>query len=232
MNSPAFSSDRGVPALRRLAALAPLDENGVSVLKRATETPRFGTARRDLPIKLDLASDPVLILDGWAHRSCLLADGRRQITGFLLPGDILLSTGLAGSVHATVTAITAVAYCTLPRTEIGAHTGLAQALDASRAIEEHQLRRQIVRLGRLDALERIVDWLLELHDRLEASGSATGETMFLPLTQEVMADALGLTSVHVNRMLGVLRRENLLTVQNGRAVFLDRNRCRSMIGHH
>jgi CRP-like cAMP-binding protein len=223
-------SDRGEAAFRRLSALAPLQENDVAILNQAARTAQSSPARHDLQIRLHLTGDPVLILDGWAHRSCLLADGRRQITGVLLPGDILLSTGLSGRVHATITAITTVSYCTLPRAEIETNAGLTQALDANRAVEEDQLRRQIVRLGALDALERIVDWLLELYERQKACGTASGDTMALPLTQEMMADALGLTSVHVNRMLSVLRREKLVTVQNGRAVFLNRDRCRSMVG--
>jgi len=210
--------------------LAALDQDDMAVLRLAAEAPRSAVARRDMTSGLASAQDPVLILEGWAHRSSLLADGRRQITGLLLPGDLLVSSSINGSPDATITAITPVTYCSLPAGSIAARSGLTQALQASRAIEEGLLRRHIVRLGRLDALERIADWLLEIYERLEASGSCSNETMPLPLTQEIMADALGLTSVHVNRMLGVLRRENLLTIQGGRALFLDRARCRSMVG--
>jgi len=175
-------------------------------------------------------SSVVLILEGWAHRSYLLPDGRRQITELLLPGDMLVSASASDSPDVSITAITAVTHCSFPVSSVKDRPGLAQALRASRTVEEARLRRQIVRLGRLDAMERIADWLLELYDRLEASGSCFGETMPLPATQEIMADTLGLTSVHVNRTLGALRHDNLISMQSGRVVFLDRDRCRSMVG--
>ena len=221
---------RSTPALARLAALAPLDEADLAVLASATDMPRSVPARRDMTASLADLSAPVLILEGWAHCSVLMADGRRQIIDFLLPGDLLLGPSLAGGSDASVTAITSVTYCPLPASAIAARPALTEVLEASRALEERRLRRHIVRLGRLDALERITDWLLELHERLEASGTSTGDTMPLPVTQEIMADSLGLTSVHVNRMLGALHRENLLNIQSGRATFLDRASCRSMVG--
>lgn len=221
-------SEPDLPALRRVGDFASLDEQDIALLRSCAQSPKYVQARRDLPANLFAARGAVLILDGWAHRSCLLADGRRQITGLLLPGEIVASSSIAGSVDSTVTAITPVNCCWLPENTVATRPNLAQALDGMRAMEEQSLRRQIVRLGRLDALERIADWLLEIYERLEASGSCIGDTMPLPVTQETIADVLGLTSVHVNRVLGVLRRENVLTVQGGRVIFLDRERCRSI----
>lgn len=73
----------------------------------------------------------------------------------------------------------------------------------------------ITRLGRLDAYERILDLLLEFNERLTLSGIASDGHFPLPLTQEMMADALGLTPVHVNRMLQRARSEAVLTWRGG-----------------
>jgi CRP-like cAMP-binding protein len=227
MNYLNSSPEAEMPAIRRLQELAPLDAQDLAALRASVGAPRHIPARREMPASIWEAHGTVLILEGWAHRSGLLADGRRQITGILLPGDTLASSSVAGSVDGTLTAITPLTYCLLPNSTTAPLAGLTQALDANRAIAEKLLRRQVVRLGRLDASERLADWLLEIYERLEAVGSSSNDTMSFPATQEVMADALGLTSVHINRVLSVLRRDDILTVQGGRVVFHNRDRCRS-----
>lgn len=229
MKSLAHTSANTSAAIRRLVAVAPLDGDAIALLHAASEKARLAPARRDMTANIREARGPVLILDGWAHRSSLLADGRRQIVEFLLPGDIVTDDPLATGPSLTATALTPVSFCTLPADAMMTRPDLAHALRIGAAIQEGSLRRQIVRLGRMDAIERVTDWMLELYDRLELAGLCAGETMPLPLTQEIMADALGLTSVHINRMLAMLRRDGLLNVQSGRATFLNRNRCRAMV---
>lgn len=116
------------------------------------------------------------------------------------------------------------------RPSVAPGTGLNGALSVLGLIKEQSLRRQIVRVGRLDALDRLADWLLDLHARLDTAGLCVGNTMPLPLTQEVIGDALGLTSVHVNRTLSALRREGLIDVQGKQAIILNADRCRALVG--
>lgn len=218
------------PAFRQLASLAPLDATDLKALEAAAHAPRAAPAKRDFTASLAAATGPVLILDGWALRACLLSDGRRQITELFLPGDIISGQPTDQCSSDSIGAITAVTWCSLHAASVAPGTGLNEALSAVEVIKEQSLRRHIVRLGRLDALGRLADWLLELHARLDTAGLAAGNTMHLPLTQEMIGDALGLTSVHVNRTLGALRREGLIEVQAGRAIILNADRCRTMVG--
>lgn len=230
MKTAALPLEQLPPAFRRLASLAPLEDADLKALAAAAHAPRTATAKRDFTASLANAGGPVLILGGWALRACLLSDGRRQITDLFLPGDIISDPPADRRSSYSIGAITAVTWCTLDPASIAPESGLHKALSAVELIREQSLRRQIVRLGRLDALDRLTDWLLELHARLAAAGLCVSNTMPLPLTQEVIADALGLTSVHVNRTLSALRRAGLIEVQGGRATILNADRCRAIVG--
>lgn len=83
------------------------------------------------------------------------------------------------------------------------------------------MARQVVRLGRLNAYERTAHLLLELHERQVRLGSARGGALHLPLTQDVLADILGLSAVHMNRTLQQLRRNVLVDYRPGRTVLQD-----------
>jgi len=230
MKSAAMQLKQFSPASCRLASLAPLDATDLKALEAAAHAPRAAAARRDLTLSIAGATGPVLILDGWALRACLLSDGRRQITELFLPGDVIACQPTDQRLPDSIGAITAVTWCAIDAASVAPGTGLNLALSAIEVIREQSLRRQIVRLGRLDALGRLADWLLELYARLDTAGLCAGNTMPLPLTQELIGDALGLTSVHVNRTLSALRREGLIEVQGGKAIILNGDRCRAMVG--
>jgi CRP-like cAMP-binding protein len=89
----------------------------------------------------------------------------------------------------------------------------------------------LTRLGRLSAQERLADWLLETCDRLTLAGPAAGGNLPVPLTQELLADALGLTSVHINRTLQSMRRDGLLAGRSGLFVLCDRPRLELLVGY-
>lgn len=217
-----------IPAVLRLSRLAPLGPDDAAVIAAAMTGARSVAPRQDVT-EAFRGPAPVLILEGWAHRSALLADGRRQIYEILLPGDVLITDPLAEGRHLLVSTTTALTYCPLSPDRIAAQPALTTALEVARSLDQRLLRRQILRLGQMDALERVIDWLLELYERLGACGLASEGEMPLPLTQEIMADALGLTNVHVSRTMTLLRRDNLISVQGGRATFLDPPRCRSIV---
>jgi CRP-like cAMP-binding protein len=227
MRTASHSSDVGSPVIQRLFSFAKLTAKELELLEEATSQQQHGSARRDILGSSSSSPPSLLMLDGWAYRSCLLADGRRQIIQFVLPGDLI--TGFPPGVRhlGGITALTNVIYCTAPKLEGG---GLAQAAATSAALDFKYLHRQIVRLGRLNAQERILDWLLELRERLMLVDASASETFPLPLTQEVIADTLGLTSVHVNRTLQGLRKDNLVKIGRGMVTFLDRERCECLVG--
>jgi len=208
------------PALQRLAALAPLDAEVIDTIVAASGQAQTIRARRELVSEGREIAEPVLLLRGWAARVRLLPDGRRQFLSFLLPGDVVGHCAQPRPVAvATIVALTDVLVCAAPPAAPGSVLDTVYAV--SDALDHAYVLAQVTRLGRLNAQERIGDLLLELHERLTLNGMARGTSFDLPLTQETLADALGLTSVHVNRMVQQARRENDLQWKGGRVTLLD-----------
>ena len=216
-------------AIVRLAALTPLDQTAHDALDQAVRLPRQYRGRRDIVAEGSPITDARLILSGWAARARVLADGRRQIISLLLPGDLIgLCDHDRPAATSTIVALTDVDLCLAPSARLSPALGVAYAL--SRAYDEAYLLAQITRLGRLNAQEKIADLLLELSERLERAGLAAGGRYPLPLTQEMIADVLGLTSVHVNRMLQALRREGAIDWAGRELVIVDPPALASSIG--
>ncbi len=92
---------------------------------------------------------------------------------------------------------------------------IATALHCTAALDEANLLNQLLRIGRQSAYERVAHLILELRERLAMIGFAGTDTIPVPLTQEMLADALGLSIVHLNRTLQQLRREGLIQFKSG-----------------
>jgi CRP-like cAMP-binding protein len=224
------------PLTARSAAVTslPMDRGAVRLHKLAPsgEVADFACdaiRTRQLPVRSELLCrgqgiTAVTVLQaGWAGHIELLSDGRRQIVHLLLPGDIIgyprPGRVLAGH---TVTALSVVQVGTWrisDRSELAA-SQLA-ALAASDAIEFGCMTNQIARIGRRSAWERIAHLLLEMRERLELAGIPAYGGFPMPLTQEVLADVLGLTNVHVNRTLQQLRAEGQIDIARGTVEISD-----------
>lgn len=219
----------GNPVLRRLGTLAMLDGPAIAALEKALDRSVTVRARQELLHEGQEIVTAMLLMRGWAARTRCLEDGRRQIINFLQPGDLIgysdLPRPLASS---TVVALSDVLWCPAP--DAHASTSLARAYSVSRAIDEAHLLGQITRLGRLSADERIQDLLLELVERLELAGLAQDGQCEIPLTQEMLADALGLTPVHVNRMLQQARQAGELSWRSGQLILHDPKAIRRKVG--
>jgi CRP-like cAMP-binding protein len=178
--------------------------------------------------KLDRAR---LLLAGWACRMRVFPDGRRQIFEFILPGEMY---GLCQRPNAvalsSAVALTSVAIADAgPIRDVLAgrkagYPNLVDALYCAASLDELHLLNQLIRVGRQSAYERVAHLVLELHERLDAVGLASGDTIALPLTQEVIADALGLSIVHLNRTLQQVRRDGLIAFKSGVLRLLARER--------
>lgn len=213
--------------IRRLSALAELSEAELREVRFAASTSETVRAGRDL--HPDRGRHARFVVSGWACRRRLLTDGRRQIFSFVLPGDVVADAD--GRVEASaLTPVEAVDAEHLRRAAEH-HPGLAQAFAAMADQQQRLLLDQVVRLGRMSALERLAHLLLELRERLAAVGLADEQRLPLPLTQEVMADALGLSIVHVNRTLQQLRQDGLLELRSGVATLPDPARLADLCGH-
>jgi CRP-like cAMP-binding protein len=182
-----------------------------------------------------------IILKGWACRERTLPDGRRQIFGFLMPGDTiglnLTSSPLEELSTVALTRIDcmdALLLREILQTNDNRHARLQEALRVVQRDEEACLLDHIMRLGRQSALERTAHFFLEIRQRTQAAGLADGESIPLPVTQEVLADALGLSIVHLNRTLQSMKRDGLIEMRSGglRIVDLQRLEAVGVYGRH
>jgi len=220
-------ADPGAIIARGFAQYASLNEQENSYLAAQLVNVQRYPARSELIPANSESAAALFLLSGWACRARSLADGRRQIIEFLLPGDIVGFSPTKGR------RALAAAYALTPVT-VSLASNFYQAFDDTgpfehftavrRALEKNQEMRlinQIVRAGRQTAYERLSHLLLEFHDRLARVGLARDYTFAMPLTQEILADGLGLSVVHVNRTLQQLRREQLLTLTDGIVTLLE-----------
>jgi len=213
---------------RRLRALVALSEPELALLRGLADRRERHFPGDQLISEGAVNARPRFILSGWACRQRTLSDGRRQIFSFLLPGDGL-SIGVraqpeASAVVALTTLETADARRVLEAAQSGRAPGLAFALTRLAPQEQTLLLDHVVRLGRQTAYERAAHFLLELQRRLKIVGLGDDQRFPLPLTQEVMGDALGLSIVHVNRTLQQLRRDGLIELRSGIAILLQPER--------
>ena len=165
-----------------------------------------------------------ILLEGWAVCQRVLSDGRRQIFSFLVPGDIFgLCARPHGEASCAIVALSPATVAPLPLLNDALNTpGTAgRIVQDVLALEESLLINQVVRLGRQSAYERLIGLLLEFHDRLAVMDMVEDGSFILPFTQEVLSDALGLSTVHTNRTLQQLRREHLIETHLTHVRLLD-----------
>ena len=214
----------------RLSRLVELDPADVAVLTEAGSAQRHYSARREIMAEGQPIREQRALVSGWGYRQRIVSEGRRQILSFVVPGDLIgvypQSQPLAA---AALLAITELSICPAPTATPGSR--LAEAYARSAALDERYLLAQVTRLGRYSAYERLADWLLETYYRLALAGLVVGDRFRLPLTQELIADALGLTSVHVNRTLRAMRHDGLIDLHVGTAFLLDRTRLAKLVDY-
>ncbi|MDP4023542.1 Crp/Fnr family transcriptional regulator [Methylobacterium sp. NEAU 140] len=174
--------------------------------------------------------DPVralhLVEDGWACDYRQLENGGRQIVAFRLPGDLCgTSASVLAAADCTRVALTRLTVHELSPARIeeiaAARPRLRRALRWDEQVGASILREWLVSLGRRDGLERLAHLLCELYHRQRAVGLAEGGACPMPVTQEILAAALGQTSVHINRTLQTLRACGLVTLRNRRLTVPD-----------
>jgi CRP-like cAMP-binding protein len=213
--------------VRRIRALSAVSDAEVELLRKFSDRRERHAAGEELAPEGQAGVRPRFILSGWACRQRVLPDGRRQIFSFLLPGDSLGFSRRPGPELSTIAALTALetidAGPVAEAMQTGAVPGIGRALAAIEPIEQTQLFDHMVRLGRQTAYERVAHLLLELQRRLEVVGLGDRQRFPMPLTQEILADALGLSIVHVNRTLQQLRRDRLIELRSGVAILLERD---------
>ena len=160
-----------------------------------------------------------LITEGIVIRYRILRDGQRQILNFLLPGDFagLTSCRFESALY-SIKALTHATISPIPLAKLienfGSHPRLAAKLFWSLSVESAILAEHLIAVGRRSAIERVAHLLLELFSRLRLAGLADKRSFRMPLTQEMIGDALGLSVPYVNRVLRDLRDDGLVTIKD------------------
>lgn len=215
--------------VEKLSRYADLSEPEIAALQRATAVTREVPARSDLIREGDQPGPVLVMIDGWAMRYKILPNGSRQITAFMMPGDACdLHVGLLAEMDHSIQTLTPSRVASIGRDEMDAlldeYRGIARAMYVAQLADEGTLRAWIVSMGRRSSMERVAHLICELYVRGQAIQRDDGECE-MPFSQIVLADALGMTPVHINRMLRDLRerdiiamRRNCITIRNPSAL--------------
>jgi CRP-like cAMP-binding protein len=214
--------------LYRLRNLAPLAPHEIELVLSLGEQPKPHAPGTSICPHEDGSPHPRLIVGGWACRPRILPDGRRQMLGLLLPGDMMGDRGerrpLALNPVVALTPVRTIGVSRMVqavRSHPDTHPGLVRALTSIDRGEEMALLDHVVRLGCQNALQRVSHLLLELHQRLSAIGFVHAGTFPMPLTQDTLGELLGLSLVHINRIVSQLRRDKLVTMRGGVVTIAD-----------
>lgn len=215
------------PFIGRLARLTALDREELAALEGLFEPPRQVKTDREIVSPGAAVRHLHVLLEGWAARTKLMPDGRRQFSALLLPGDACdidaleipqINFGVIALEPCTVACIPHDALLALAATR----PQVARTLTWLACVENVVMSEWIAWHGRLTAVERLANLFCELQARLEMVGRAEPDGGFrLPLTQDELADAVGLTSVHVNRTLKEMRERGLAEVRGQRVLIPD-----------
>jgi CRP-like cAMP-binding protein len=205
------------PLTRKLARLVPLSPKEAAVLA-ALQSATLPVSRNREIISAGRKYDGVFVLiEGTAIRYQVLRDGRRQVLNIALPGDFI---GFPATFFETalysITALSESLVSWIPFVSLfglfHSYPRLAAALFCSFSCEAAMYTEHLIDVGRRSALERVAHFLLELLTRLQAIGLADERSYRMPLTQELMGDALGLSVPHINRTLHRLRKDDLVSI--------------------
>ena len=208
--------------LHRLRGSSILSNREIELVLSLGEQPKLHPTGTTICPHEDGSPHPRLIVSGWACRPRFLPDGRRQMLGLLLPGDLMGDRGdrrpLALNPVIALTPVRTIGIGRMVqaiRTQPEEHAGITRALAAFERVEEIVLLDHVVRLGCQNARQRLSHLLIELYNRLSSIGFVHNGSFPMPLTQDTLGELLGLSLVHVNRIVAQLRREKIVSIRSG-----------------
>jgi CRP-like cAMP-binding protein len=219
------------PFIQKLERRFLLTDADREALIQASAKTRSVQADENLISEGDEPDHVHLIQKGFACRYKILPDGGRSTTAYLVPGDICdLHVPLLGAMDHSIATLSPCEVVLIPRETLDDLTAnfptLNRALQWAGLVDEAILREWLVSMGRRRADKQMAHIFCELLMRLEAIGLVTDNGYTLPVTQAELADTLGLTSVHISRVLKELREQNLIVLKGKHLSIPDRNRLK------
>lgn len=215
-----------VEQLARYGPLSPAEETAVHATCTGVRAVRRGALLR---AERQPAAELFVVQRGWLFCSMLLEDGRRQIIRFHFRGE-LLGTDMLSYREApdAVTALTDAEICLIDRERFGRlftdHPRLGALFYAIAQVDRVSLTDRLTSLGRSSAKGRVAALLLWMAERLRAVDAGQHDKFVLPMTQEEIGDATGLTAVHVNRTLRALQEQGLIERSRSTLRLIDPDR--------
>lgn len=204
----------------KLEAFNPLTEDDKTALLAIDVEPRRFRAGNDLVLEGDAPGGVFVIVEGFACRYKVSVRGVRQIIAYLLPGDFCdLDILLLSSMDHSIGTLSECRVAQLPSKtvhDLSNHAGLVRAFRKATLIETANAREWLVNLGGRSAVARVAHLFCELHARLQVVGLADNHSFDLPLTQVDLADAMGMSIVHMNRSLKELRSAGFINLKRSR----------------
>jgi CRP-like cAMP-binding protein len=212
--------------IRKLENFAELTEEEKLALYDAAGPVRAYGSHEDLIREGEHATGVAVIVSGFACRHIMLPDGRRQIIGYFLPGDMCdARVFILKKMDHTISTLAPSSVTTLSREAIlditSRYPRLTRAFWWNTLVEEAIGRQWLLSIGQRTALERVAHLFCEVYVRLQSVGLATPEGCELPVTQSELADTVALSTVHVNRTLKELRRVGLVSMSSKSLVIHD-----------
>lgn len=214
------------PLTCKLGQLVSLTADQVTVLRDFQSATRSVGRNREIISEGRKYDGLLVLIEGVSIRYRILHDGRRQILNITLPGDFIGFPGcFFESALYSIAALTDCVVSSIPFAQLlgffETYPRLAAAIFWSFSCEAAMYAEHLIDVGRRSALERVAHFLLELLTRLQVIGLADERSYQMPLTQELIGDALGLSVPHVSRTLRQLRKEDLVAIEGPRVVIKD-----------
>lgn len=212
--------------LRALDAFKPVSPQELEFIQDFRSGSGFAAAGSSIISEQNPNGKLFTLYAGWAFRYKTLSDGRRQILNFLLPGDFIgLQQEFADGASHGVEALTDANLCVFPREGLWdlfrQFPSLGYDVTWLAAREEGMVDENLLTTGRRNATERVAMLLIHLYRRVERLGLATEDSIEFPITQQHIADALGLSLVHTNKTLRRLATLGLHELRDGRLRLLN-----------
>jgi CRP-like cAMP-binding protein len=213
--------------LKKLAAFGSIPAaSSQALIELGHNRTRTVKARSDIISEGDDPKDIYLITKGWAARYKMLEDGSRQIVGLFVPGDLCdLHVYVLKQMDHSIGSLTALTFARISAREMDdlcdAHPRIVRALWWDALVQSSIQHEWMLSVGQRDAYESLAHLCCEMFFRLRAIGLTQGNSCALPLTQQDIADSLGLTETHVGRMVKKLNQSGAATFSRRRLEIHD-----------